>query len=173
MDSGLSTQKQIEIKIYKVRGCNVMLDSDLAALYGVKTKVLNQAVKRNLGRFPEDFRFQLTEIEGDYLRSQIVTSKPARGGKRHPSIVFTELGIAMLSSVLNSEQAIQANITIMRAFFELRRQATSDKRLVKQVEKLTEESSRLFEMILYRLDELEMRAPILDPKRRKIGLQEE
>ena len=95
-------------KIYVIRGRRVMLDRDLAVLYGVKTKVLNQSVKRNITRFPDDFMFQLIETEEKYLRSQSVTSnEKGSGGRRYPTTAFTELGIAMLSSILNSEQAVQ------------------------------------------------------------------
>ncbi len=97
-----------------------MLDSDLAQLYGVTTRVLVQAVKRNITRFPSDFLHQITIQEGMSLRSQIVISKERRGGRRYLPYVFTEQGVAMLSSVLNSEQAIQVNIQIMRAFTKLR-----------------------------------------------------
>jgi hypothetical protein len=111
----------IERRIYAIRGHRVMLDSDLAELYEVPTKVLNQAVKRNLARFPADFMFMLTQEEAESLRSQFVTSNVGRGGRRYLPYVFTEHGIAMLSSVLNSERAIKANITIMRAFVQLRK----------------------------------------------------
>ncbi len=96
-----------------------MLDSDLAAMYEVETKVLVQAVKRNINRFPNDFMFQLSTEEFKYLKSQIVTSK-GRGGRRLPPYVFSELGVAMLSSVLRSERAIQVNIAIMRTFVKMR-----------------------------------------------------
>lgn len=108
----------IENRIYVLRGKKVMLDRDLAKLYGVETKVLLQAVKRNGGRFPEDFAFQLSKEEFLNLRSQIVTS--SWGGTRYHPFVFTEHGIAMLSSVLKSEQAIAVNIQIIRAFIHLR-----------------------------------------------------
>ncbi|RZK56920.1 MAG: ORF6N domain-containing protein [Pedobacter sp.] len=103
-------------KIYVIRNQKVMLDSDLAGLYGVETKVLNQAIKRNTERFPEDFMFQLTESEWGSLRSQFVTSKIGRGGRTYSPNVFTEHGVLMLSSVLNSQQAIQVNIQIVRIF---------------------------------------------------------
>lgn len=109
---------KIESLIYVIRDQQVMLDSDLARLYGVETKTLNQAVKRNLQRFPIDFMFQLTKEE--CLRSQIVTSNGGRGGKRYMPYAFTENGVAMLSSVLRSERAIEVNIRIMRAFTMMR-----------------------------------------------------
>src|SRR5690349_13299051 len=108
--------KDVERRIYIIRGVRVMLDEDLAALYEIPTKALNQAVKRNLERFPGDFAFQLTLQEVRGLRSQFVTSNEGRGGRRYQPWVFTEHGVAMLSSVLRSETAVQVNIEIMRAF---------------------------------------------------------
>jgi hypothetical protein len=105
-------------KIHKIRGRRVMLDKDLADLYEVETKVLNQAVKRNSDRFPIDFMFQLSENEWEILRSQNVTS--SYGGRRYMPYVFTEQGVAMLSSVLRSDRAIQVNIHIMRVYIQLR-----------------------------------------------------
>ena len=120
--SELVPMERIEDKILLMRGQKVMLDMDLARLYGVQTKVLVQAVKRNIERFPEDFMFQLTKEEFDnILRSQSVTS--SWGGRRYLPYVFTEQGVAMLSSVLNSERAISVNIQIMRVFTNLRRMA--------------------------------------------------
>ena len=110
---------EIKNKIHTIRGVQVILDSDLAKMYGVETKVLNQAVKRNINRFPEDFMFQLSKNEYENLRSQIVTS--SWGGIRKLPYVFTEHGVAMLSGVLNSEKAIEVNISIMRAFVKMRR----------------------------------------------------
>lgn len=100
----------IEKRILVVRGCQVMLDEDLADLYGVETRVLVQQVKRNAKRFPEDFMFQLTSAEAEALRSQIVTSNEGRGGRRYAPYVFTEQGVAMLSGVLRSDRAIAVNI---------------------------------------------------------------
>jgi ORF6N domain len=108
----------IQNKIYDIRGFKVMLDFDLALLYNVEKKVFKQSVRRNINRFPEDFMFELTEIEFNSLRSQIVTSN--RGGVRYMPFAFTEQGIAMLSSVLNSEKAIAVNIAIIRAFVTFR-----------------------------------------------------
>jgi hypothetical protein len=109
----------VSTKIYFIRGLQVMLDQDLAELYQVETKVLNQAVKRNLGRFPHDFMFQLVDYEFQNLKSQFVTS--SWGGKRKLPLVFTEQGVAMLSGLLKSQVAVEVNIRIMRAFVELRR----------------------------------------------------
>jgi hypothetical protein len=119
----------VERRIYLIRGIKVMIDFDLAELYGVSTKVLNQQVRRNRNRFPPDFMFQLSEEEAELLRSQIVTSKTGRGGRRSLPYAFTEPGVAMLSSVLNSERAIEVNITIMRAFIRLRQMMESNEEL--------------------------------------------
>ena len=108
----------IQNKIFEIRGFKVMLDFDLAILYNIETKSLKQSVRRNISRFPEDFMFELTEIELNSLRSQIVTSN--REGLRYMPFAFTEQGIAMLSSVLNSEKAIEVNISIIRAFVTFR-----------------------------------------------------
>jgi hypothetical protein len=109
-----------------------LLDVHLAALYGVTTKRLNEQVKRNRSRFPDDFTFQLTPDEVDTLRSQIATSKSGRGGRRYAPYVFTEQGVAMLSTVLNSERAIRGNIEIMRAFVRLRQLLASNDRLARK-----------------------------------------
>ena len=113
------SERSIRDLIYVVRGQQVMMDSDLAALYQVETKVFNQAVKRNIARFPDKYRFQLTNEEFSSLRSQIVTSN-GRGGNRYSTYAFTEQGVAMLSSVLRSKTAIEVNIQIMRAFVSMR-----------------------------------------------------
>jgi hypothetical protein len=127
----------IERRIYVIRGQKVMLDSDLADLYQVETRGLNQAVRRNPGRFPEDFMFQLTEEELENWRSQIVISNPgATMGLRRPPYAFTELGVAMLSSVLNSDRAVKMNILIMRAFVRLREVLATHEELARKVEKL-------------------------------------
>ncbi len=110
----------IQNKIYEVRGQKVMLDRDLAEMYQVETKVLNQAVKRNIERFPDDFMFQMTYEETQNWKSQIVTSNSIKMGIRRNPYVFTELGVSMLSSVLNSKTAIQINMGIMRAFVAVR-----------------------------------------------------
>ncbi len=125
MDEGIIIKANTDIevikhRIYEVRGLRVMLDRDLAELYNVETRALNQAVRRNIDRFPEDFMFVMTEDEMNAWKSQIVMSNSIRMGMRRPPVVFTELGIAMLSSVLRSETAIQVNINIMRAFVAIR-----------------------------------------------------
>ena len=129
--------EQIEHAIHFVRGQRVLFDSDLAAMYGVPTKVLNQAVKRNLKRFPADFMFQLTKDELENWRSQFVTTKPAaKMGLRRAPFAFTEQGVAMLSSVLNSDRAITVNIEIMRAFVRLRHVLAVNADLAKRLEEL-------------------------------------
>ena len=125
---------QIQNLIYEIRGQKVMLDSDLATLYQVQTKVLNQAVKRNLKRFPKDFMFQLTKEEFLNLKSQIVTS--SWGGIRKMPYVFTEQGVAMLSGLLNSDIAIAVNIKIMRAFVQIRKLSIEHKDLQEQIHEL-------------------------------------
>src|SRR6478752_2540232 len=127
---------EIEKRILVVRGRQVMLDEDLADLYGVETKRLVEQVKRNLDRFPEDFMCQLNKEEAAALRSQIATSNTGRGGRRYAPYVFTEQGVAMLSSVLRSKRAIAVNIEIMRAFVELRRIASSYAVIEKRLEQI-------------------------------------
>lgn len=128
---------EIERAIQIVRGHKVLLDADLAALYEVQTRVLVQAVKRNLERFPGDFMFQLGPAEVDSLRSQAVISKnPGRGGRRYAPYAFTEQGVAMLSSVLNSPRAIAVNIEIMRAFVRLRELIASNRELAARLDQL-------------------------------------
>ena len=117
---------QIQNMIYEIRGCQVMLDADLAKIYQVETKVMNQAVKRNIARFPPEFMFQLTQTEYDNLKSQFVTS--SWGGRRKLPFAFTEHGVVMLSSVLNSKIATQINIAIVKAFIDMRRYITNTAR---------------------------------------------
>ena len=122
----------IDRRIYIVRGRKVMLNADLAELYQVETRALNQAVRRNLDRFPEDFMFQLTAQEASTLRSQIVTLEKGRGRySKYAPLAFTELGVAMLSSVLNSDRAVQMNILIMRAFVRLREALATNEALAR------------------------------------------
>jgi hypothetical protein len=128
--------ERIESKIYLIRGQKVMLDRDLAELYGVGTKVLKQAVKRNMDRFPEDFMFELDRQELGDWRSQFVTSNSDKMGLRWNPYAFTEQGVAMLSSVLKSKRAVRVNIAIMRAFVKLRRLIPSHKELARRIEHL-------------------------------------
>jgi len=142
-------QKEIENRIYTIRGVQVMLDSHLSEMYGVQTKVLNQAVKRNIDRFPENFMFQLTVDDMDFLRSQIVTSKnnenlksqfvtssSEHGGRRTRPYVFTEQGVAMLSAVLRSDTAVKVSIEIMNAFVQMRKMAMHNAGLFQRLDKI-------------------------------------
>jgi len=126
----------IENKILVIRGHKVMIDSDLAELYGVETKMLNRAVKRNIERFPDNFMFQITDKERDFLRCQIGTSNESRGGRRFNAYVFTEHGVVMLSSVLNSKRAVAVNIQIVNAFIKLREIALTHKEVFQQLDEL-------------------------------------
>ncbi|MFT6630930.1 MAG: hypothetical protein ACJAS4_000874 [Bacteriovoracaceae bacterium] len=165
--------EQIKEMIYVIRGQKVMLDSDLAKLYGVETKVLNQAVKRNQRRFPEGFMFKLSSEEYLSLKSQIVTSKIGRGGKQKQPLVFTENGIAMLSGVLNSEQAIEVNIAIMRIFTKLRSFMMLEKNLVNRMDRLENDTTKVFKVVFEKLDELDDQLPTHLEKRIKIGVKKE
>jgi len=156
----------IESKIYLIRGQKVMLDSDLAELYGAETKVLVQAVKRNIKRVPLDFMFQLTAEEGVLLRSQIVTSSSGHGGRRYAPYVFTEQGVAMLSSVLNSDRAIEVNILIIRAFVKLREMIAPHKDLARRLDEMEKKNDSQFSVVFDAIREL-MIPPMED--KRKIG----
>jgi hypothetical protein len=158
---GMLPRESIERYIFFLRGQKVMLDQDLAELYGVETKILNKAVKRNLERFPEDFMFRLTPKEWDILRFQVgtsnaqqqkilrsqnVTSKKEHGGRRYAPYVFTEQGVAMLSSVLRSKRAVAVNIEIIRTFVSLRRLLDSHKILANKLSKLEEKYDTQFKL---------------------------
>jgi hypothetical protein len=160
-------RKAIEERILLIRGHRVMLDADLAEIYGVTTKILNQAVKRNKERFPRDFMFQLDTDEFTNLRSQIVTSK-RRGGRRYPPYVFTEQGVAMLSSVLKSERAIHANIEIMRAFIRLRQMLASNAELARRLDELEKKYDSQFRVVFEAIRQI-LSPP--DSKRRSIGFK--
>ena len=173
-----STSRPVESLIHVIRDHKVMLDSDLATLYGVPTKSLNLAVRRNMSRFPEDFMFQVTKDEESALRLQIETSNSGRGGRRYLPYVFTELGVAMLSSVLSSEHAAQMNIAIMRAFVRLRTLIAANKDIATRVEKLERRHDRtasVIEIIVEDIDRLaddmrQVKAPAPSTKR-KIGFK--
>jgi len=157
----------IEGKIYLIRGQKVMLDADLAELYGVEARVLNQAVKRNIKRFPSDFMFQLSVDEDEALRSQFVTLKQGRGKHRkYTPYAFSEQGVAMLSGVLNSDRAIEVNILIMRAFVKLREMIATHKDLAKKLEELERKYDTQFRVVFDAIREL-MIPPEKD--KRKIG----
>ncbi len=159
--------ERIERAILQIRDKKVILDADLAALYGVETKVLVQAVKRNLERFPADFMFQLTKNEFVHLRSQVVTSREW-GGRRYPPYAFTEQGVAMLSSVLRSPRAIQVNIEIMRAFVRLRKMLASHAALARKLNALEKKYDAQFKVVFDAIRQL-MAPP--EPKRRPIGFR--
>lgn len=158
----------IERKILLIRGQKVMLDSDLAALYGVETKVLNQAVRRNIKRFPDDFMFELSSAENESLRSQTVTLKIGRGQHRkYLPYAFTEQGVAMLSSVINSDRAIEVNILIMRAFVKLREMIASHKDLAKKLDDLEKKYDSQFKLVFDAIRQL--MTPPEPKKKRPIG----
>ena len=171
MKATVAAQRIADV-IVMARGCRVMLDADLAVLYGVPTKALLQAVRRNVERFPEDFMFELEPGEWEALRSQIVTSKAGRGGRRYAPFVFTEQGVAMLSSVLRSPRAIAVNIAIMRAFVRLREVLATNKELAKQfaalearIEKRLADQDQVVVEILEAIRQL-LNPPANTPKRR-------
>jgi len=161
----------IEKKILLIRDAKVMLDSDLAMLYGVETREIVQAVKRNIGRFPDDFMFQLAVEEFELLKSQSVISKPVgRGGRRYIPYAFTEQGVAMLSSVLNSEKAIKVNIEIMRSFVRLRQMLSSNAELARKLAALEKKYDIQFKAVFDAIRQL--MAPPVKPGRR-IGFHSE
>jgi hypothetical protein len=163
---------EIENKIYHVRNFKVMLDSDLAELYEIEVKRLNEAVKRNLERFPNDFMFQLTATEMEDLKGSSASFKESIGPRKYPPYVFTENGVAMLSSVLNSSKAIQINISIMRIFTKLRSFLLLESQLNHRVEKLESSTEKLFKIVFQKLDSIENRSsPLLPANRNKIGLK--
>lgn len=161
----------IERRIYLIRGHKVMIDIDLAELYGVSTRELNQQVQRNRKRFPDDFMFQLTKEEGEALRSQFVISKPGRGGRRYQPYAFTEPGVAMLSSVLNSEHAIEVNITIMRAFIRLRQMFDSNEELNRKFAALIRKLSTHDKYFMVVFNELKKLTEQPSPPRKAIGFK--
>lgn len=157
----------VENKIYIIRGQKVMLDEDLAALYGVPTKRLNQAVKRNISRFPPDFMFELTKEEEANWRSQIVTSNSK--ARRWGILAFTEQGIAMLSTVLRSDLAIQVNIQIMRAFTQMRRMLVSNEELRLMIEDLERRHEGSFHIVFTALKELMDKSEEPEEPKQQIG----
>ena len=150
--------------IYLVREQNIMMASDLAHLYEVETYILNRAVQRNINRFPEDFRFQLTSTEAETLRFQIGISNEGRGGRRHLPYAFTEQGVAMLSSVLRSERAVQVNIALMRAFVAMRGMLATDTDLARRIIALEAKYDSQFAVVFEAIRQL-MDTP-LAPERR-------
>jgi len=150
----LSIQSEIKSRIFTVRAKEVMLDEDLAKLYDVDTKVFNQAVKRNIERFPDDFRFQLSDKEYENLRSQFVTSSSEHGGRRYAPYVFTEQGLYMLSAVLKSSVAIEVSIEIMRTFTKMREFSMHYNKLARQIMELERKHDKKFKEVFTRLDEI-------------------
>jgi hypothetical protein len=163
--------EQIQTMIYVIRGQKVMLDSDLALLYGVETKSLNRQVRRNIMRFPEDFMFQLTKEENESLKCQNGTSKVGRGGKQKQPLVFTENGVAMLSGILNSQRAINVNIAIMRIFSKLRAFHLLEKELINRIDEVELNTNSIFKIVFERLDRLDNSNKNIVYSKRKIGLK--
>lgn len=174
---GIAPPAGIQRKILDVRGQRVILDADLAELYGVETRVLNQAVRRNINRFPSDFMFQLTGEEFGALRntdgpsdlkSRFVTSRQSHGGRRKLPLAFTEQGVAMLSSVLRSERAVRVNIEIMRAFVRLREMLATHKDLARKLDALERKYDAQFKVVFDAIRQLMAPPPT---KRRPIGFR--
>lgn len=160
----LRPAERIERSIFVLRGEKVILDADIAALYGVETRTLVQAMKRNIDRFPPDFMFQLTPDEVESLRSQIVISN--RGGRRYLPYAFSEQGVAMLSSVLRSERAVQINIEVMRVFVRLRRMMSTREDLIRRLDELEQRYDAQFKVVFDALRQLMAAAP-----RKQIGFK--
>lgn len=152
-------------KIHEIRGCKIILDFDLALLYDIETKALKQAVRRNINRFPSDFMFELTPDEFESLRSQIVTSN--RGGLRYMPFAFTEQGVAMLSSVLNNDKAIEINISIMRSFVTLRKFALTYEELTNRITEIEKKFPDIYNALNFLMDTNKKR--IEQQERNKIG----
>jgi hypothetical protein len=165
--NSLVPSERIESSIYLIRSEKVILDHDLASLYGVSTKSLVQSVKRNSDRFPQDFMFQLTNQEFAILRSQIVTS--SWGGRRVPPYAFTEQGVAMLSAVLKSSRAVSVNIEIMRTFVRLRQLLLSQEELARKLRTLEERYDSQFKVVFDAIRKI--MAPDVPPKRQRIGFR--
>ncbi len=163
-DSSIS----VEQLIYFIRGHQVMLDQDLARLYGVETKSLKRAVRRNMARFPADFMFELNSDELQNWRYQFGTSNSENMGLRYHPFAFTALGVAMLSSVLHSEEAITVNIMIMRVFAKARKR--DDFVTQEEFATVTSQTSEAFGLVFERLDSVERKLPTAPPNRKKISL---
>ncbi len=161
----------IESKVYLIRGEKVLLGHDLAMLYEIPTNRLNQQVKRNVNRFPSDFMFVLSDQEFRILKSQFVTSSSNWGGSRTPPMAFTEQGVAMLSSVLNSDRAIEVNIAVMRTFVKLRKVLILDKAFEERIVQLEQKYDGQFKLVFDAIRELVSTHSI--PRKRIIGLSQE
>ena len=166
--SNLTPAERIEPFIYSIRGERVMLDRDLAGLYGVETRILKRAVRRNIDRFPKDFMFVLNATEFQNWRSQIGISNAERMGLRYPPMAFTEHGILMLSSVLNSQRAVNVNIEIIRAFVRLRQMLASNAELSRRLDELERKYDTQFKVVFDAI-----RTLMLPPrtKRKQIGFR--
>jgi len=156
----------IENKIYLIRGHKVILDRDLAQLYGVPTFRFNEAVKRNLKRFPDDFMFQLTADESAALTSQIAMSKTGRGGRRTFPYVFTEYGAVMAANILHSDRAVQMSVFVVRAFIKLRQMLLDNKELRHELEEMKRQTNDRFQIVFETLDHL---LALEERPKRKIG----
>lgn len=161
----------IEQRIFLIRGRKVMVDFDLAQLYEVETGALNQAVHRNIDRFPADFMFRLTTEESEVLRSQSVISKQGAGGRRYNPYVFTEQGVAMLSGVLSSPRAVNVNIAIMRAFVRLRELVSSHADLARKLDELERKYDGQFQVVFQAIKEMMTPSPLAEETRKQIGFQ--
>jgi phage regulator Rha-like protein len=167
MKSSLIPVERIERLIYLIRGEKVILDSDLASLYGVQTRALIQAIKRNIRRFPEDFMFRLTTNEFNSLRSQIVISK-GKGGRRYLPYAFTEHGVIMAANVLNSERAARASVQVVRTFVRLRQMLASNIELSRRLDELESKYDRQFKVVFDAIRQL--MSPVV-PDRKQIGFR--
>ncbi len=165
-----ATLEKIQKSILIVRGHRVLLDTDLASIYGVTTKYLNQQLKRNLDRFPEDFMFQLSEIESENLRFQIGISKFGRGGRRYLPYVFTEHGALMLGNILNSPVAVAASIQVVRAFMKLRQMLASHTELARKLDLLERKYDHQFKIVFDAIRELTL---IPEQPRKRIGIKQD
>lgn len=163
----VTDRRIVEQSIYLIRGQKVLLDEDLARLYGVETGALVRAVRRKAERFPSDFMFQLSEQEVTALRCQLGISKKGRGGRRYLPYAFSEQGIAMLSGVLNSPRAVAVNIEIMRAFVRLRNLISSHEKLAEKLGELERRYDHQFKIVFDAIREI--MSPVQPPKRRRIG----
>ena len=160
--------ERVEERILQIRGQKVLLDSDLARLYEVPVKQLNQAVKRNRGRFPPDFMFQLDREEWAALRSQSVTSKVRRGGRQYPPYFFTEHGAVMAATVLNSDRAVAMSVLVVRAFVRLRKVLATHEELARKLAALEQRYDQQFQVVFQAIREI-LEVPKVEPARRHIG----
>lgn len=171
MKDPLFTEEIVLTKIYTIRGQKVMLDRDLAVLYGIETKRLKEAVRRNISRFPEDFMFELSETEFKDWRTQFATSRSDRMGLRIAPMAFTEYGILMLSGILNSEKAIEVNIKITRIFVKIRKIVLDNAELrliMEEIGKKTEDNTKNIQLLFQHVDQL-LEQQQTPPERKQIG----